>query len=491
MGHNTVSEIPEEKKSEFEDFTKNNINPVKGSAPGSTNPTSDIDVNMSGDGTEFAVKWLNDQFKSIYGNGQESGVVYDVNFYAQDFVPGKMFDLKGKLELDKGKDDDNYYGEKEDENESWRTHVVKDQDQIDLDNNEQDISATLMMRVNMSDDDWAMYLRHIPTDKQEVIDEVEARYKEPQKLIEDKKNQLKSVDVMEAGTTNKMDKALSAMGAENAIYEEKLQTDVEPKRIRFQLLKSQLEALGDEATPEQKTALQAQVDKAYVDLKTAKTKVMTYANAAYYTQGAVVGVVTNKQQLGRMYKDKEAKEDKSKREDKMENPNYKNLKLTSDEYYHGFTEQIGFALHGLHKAHGDAFYTELPMMGKYVHRAYNFLKHLYNFSDRAFPFSEEERRAASDWEGVKQSKALSDNKSEGYKIEIKPEDAKKVLNTVLKAYLGQDLPTKVEGSESVLDIDKVAYLIKVRLIATKATIDQFYPLILKKQEDTTKLETET
>ena len=58
---------------------------VKFSAPGSQSPTSDIDYNLKGDGTEFAVKIFNELFKQEFG--YEAGTFFDVNVYSKDFLP--------------------------------------------------------------------------------------------------------------------------------------------------------------------------------------------------------------------------------------------------------------------------------------------------------------------------------------------------------------------------------------------------------------------
>ncbi|MBD2542506.1 hypothetical protein [Planktothricoides raciborskii] len=55
------------------------------SAAGSETLTSDIDVNLKGTETELAVKIFNEEFKKD-GWDYESGVVYDVNVYALDFM---------------------------------------------------------------------------------------------------------------------------------------------------------------------------------------------------------------------------------------------------------------------------------------------------------------------------------------------------------------------------------------------------------------------
>jgi hypothetical protein len=67
----------------------------KWSAAGSAGLTSDIDVNLKGTHTEYAVKIFNEEFRKEYG--KEAGVVYDVNVYALDFMHGT--DDEGSLDV--------------------------------------------------------------------------------------------------------------------------------------------------------------------------------------------------------------------------------------------------------------------------------------------------------------------------------------------------------------------------------------------------------
>ncbi len=67
----------------------------KWSAAGSAGLTSDIDVNLKGTHTEYAVKIFNEEFRKEYG--KEAGVVYDVNVYALDFMHG-VDDETGSLD---------------------------------------------------------------------------------------------------------------------------------------------------------------------------------------------------------------------------------------------------------------------------------------------------------------------------------------------------------------------------------------------------------
>ena len=59
--------------------------PISFGAAGSQSPTSDIDYNIKGDYTEYAVAVFNKRFRSEFG--VESGTYFDVNVYAKDFLP--------------------------------------------------------------------------------------------------------------------------------------------------------------------------------------------------------------------------------------------------------------------------------------------------------------------------------------------------------------------------------------------------------------------
>ncbi|WP_343909800.1 hypothetical protein [Aquimarina litoralis] len=408
------------------------IRPLIGNVPGSTNPTSDIDVNLSGDGSEYAVYWLNQEFKNRYGNGRESGVVYDVNFYAQDFVPKKVFALKGNGELTKT-NDEKYY-----DSDNWRTHQIKNARVQKEDEKEQEIASLFMMRVNMTDADWKYYkdqLEDTTNQNPEVVPqqtllEVERRYTERNQRLNPAAN----------NTTN-LPADLGKIEPENREYEKVLEDEVSIARLRFEYWKSKLENYPKD------TYVQFKTDRYYMELKAAKSKALAYANEAYYTQGAVIGVVVNKQILDNMYKN-----DRSTK--------FLKLKLTPAEYYHGFTEQIGFAFHSLNKAEGM---DDLIRMGKYVHRAYNLFKHYCLVKDKQYTnyFSEEERRAASDWEGVKQGKEYDSNSGNYVDSTISKEFG---LWNVLRRFTGSSLWT--------IGMESRKRVIKERLIELKIKFDR-------------------
>lgn len=407
------------------------IKPLKGNVPGSMNPTSDIDVNLSGDGTEFAVYWLNREFKEKYGNGRESGVVYDINFYAQDFVPKKVFGLKGRGELDKT-GNEKYY-----QNDNWRTYQIEDEAVKNEDEEEQEIASLLMMRVNMNQADWTDYTNQLnPLNQnnrlisQRVLQEVERKYTERNQLLNANGN----------APTN-LSPDLAKIAPENRIYEKILLKKVIEARMEYQIVKWKLKNNPNDQDLKNRT------DRAYKNLKKAKSEALAYANEAYYTQGAVIGVVVNKQMLDNMYKD-----DRSTK--------YLKLKLTPAEYYHGFTEQIGFAFHSLNAVENM---DDLIPMGKYVHRAYNLFKHYCLVTDKNYTryFSEKERRAASNWEGAKQGKHYN-FVTRSYEDSNLKKDTE--LWAALKKYFGTSI--------WYLGVDRIKEEIKKKLLHLKIEFDK-------------------
>ncbi|KEI67131.1 hypothetical protein A19Y_2177 [Planktothrix agardhii NIVA-CYA 126/8] len=420
---------------------------------------------MSGDGTEFAVSWLNQEFREKYGHGNESGQVYDVNFYGKDFVPGEvLFGDKGLIksgELDRVKkpgenNDDKFY-----EEEKWRESGVKDKSLQQQEMEDQTIASLTMMRVNMEHDlgIWNEYVSKLKgTEMENILNQVEKRYQERKKSIKKAGKQLEleakgDQNKLEALAKFKDEEELKTMAAENKAYENVLQ-EVEIARIKYELLKSA------DAKPED-------IEKAVVELKKTKTKATMFANASYYSEGAVVSVVTNKQQLGRMYKDK-----KEHSESKDAKKALKKLELKPQEYYQSFNEQVGFAFHALHKVDLGNFYMDIPEAGKYIHRAYSMLGHFYRRLAKKPPFTEEQRRAASDWEGVKQGKKhIKGEETKGYVGKLTDEEKNPTIDRIFQSF-GVDPNPDTDAKAKIEEIKKV-------LIDLKGKADQEYTTYLK------------
>jgi hypothetical protein len=441
--------------------------PLVADAPGSTKPKSDIDVNTSGGGSEFAVQWLNKEFRQRYGEGQEPGVVYDVNFYGKDYMPGTFMDALEK----RGKHERSEENGKFVEASEWQEHSIADEKQQDQNREDQTITALTMMRVNMDDGDWKKYVEKVNiAELKPLLAQAEARALLRKQTIAGEDKEMAGGDVARGVSAAALDQikqdavneGLATMGAENAAYERLLVEDVAPKRIMFEMLKSSRAAPAD-------------VDSAYVAYNKAKANALMFANASYYTQGAVVGVVANKQRHGRMYKDKREAVGKDGKTAKRK------LKLDQNERYQMFTEQIGFSMHGLH-GHDwtwETFYQQVPDMGKYVHRAANAVKYLYGQGGDGspgigvlpMPLTEPQRQAAAAWEGVKQGKrkAGDDEEKKGGGYQFKLEDAQDAMNKVLRDF-GID-----RADQPAATVESI----KTALIDLKAKVDHHYFAFLK------------
>jgi hypothetical protein len=114
-------------------------------AAGSTTLTSDIDVNLKGEGTEEAVGAFNRQFKAD-GWSKEAGVVYDVNVYAMDFMYGKGLDKGGYREV-----------QKEGARLGKVEGGIEDADQAALDQANQEGWAMTKMRIYKTGTEWTSY----------------------------------------------------------------------------------------------------------------------------------------------------------------------------------------------------------------------------------------------------------------------------------------------------------------------------------------------
>ena len=450
-------------RKEFSDGAKD----LNADAPGSMKPSSDIDVNMSGDGTEYAVSWLNQTFRKQYGHGNESGRVYDVNFYGKDFVPGEILFGKeglkasGKLKREKKEEkkeetiEDKFYAE-----DKWRGAGIKNQKLQQEEMEDQTIASLTMMRVNMEHDlgTWNQYVKEAIKDPQMkvILAKVQKRYEFRKKAIQEAGKQLnqkarsgekgytlKTIENIKEEEYNE----LKTMAAENLAYENVLK-QVEVARIKYELLK----ASGAKAED---------IEQAAVDLKKIKTQATMFANASYYTEGAVVSIVTNKQQLGRTYKDKK-EIDKGNQDAKQA---YKKLELKPQEYYQSFNEQVGFAFHALSKVESANFYRDIPEPGKYVHRAYSMLRHFYRTMKKEAPFTEEQRRATSDWEGVKQGKKrIQNEEAKGYVGKLTDVEKDPAIDTIFSAF----------NAKEELDPKAKIDIVKARLMELKQSADLEY-----------------
>lgn len=230
---------------------------------GSTSLTSDIDVNLKGTQTETAVRIFNKLFKED-GWSFESGVVYDVNVYALDFmhafagVDAKQDD--GKVHKLTGKEGQRqkaagHYEKYQETGDKQKDSVGKSKDKeskanlfleqggfqeksfAKLDAKNQEEWSLVKLRIYMNDSEWAAYKQNAgfndqeDKSKQEIIKNVEAKYKkyvnEMEKGKEIAKKELdevvKKLPVVNHEHEDVVEEQLK-IGGSNRVYEEKLKT---------------------------------------------------------------------------------------------------------------------------------------------------------------------------------------------------------------------------------------------------------------------------
>ncbi|MGL1886747.1 MAG: hypothetical protein OCD76_09545 [Reichenbachiella sp.] len=440
------------------------VKDLEGKGAGSESATSDIDVNMKGDGTEWAVNYINKKFRDQYGF--ESGIIFDINYYAKDYVPGKLFGLlDGPLQRDDASQKKGAYYD----GHNWRDYHFEKYYSYNEDRKAQ-IKAALFMQCHNMKQSWTTYADHLPVG---LHDHVTSNVTGAPDLVTTRTEALDAAkkaikDDMDSGTANPYvtpqmkewaDSDILAqqtvagksidMAAENKIYEEKL-IPVSEKRILHEI-----HLMGDDSI---------QKDTSNSELKKAKLEALPYANEAYYSEGAVLTVVVAKQITSHMF------------ERDQNDKKFLNLVMEPHEYYCSLCEQIGFAFSHLPQNNTD-YLTKGVKGGKYIHRAYNVLKHLiflYISNDilegTAEPFTTEfkqrfnrERRAASDWEGAKQKQHYTEG--EGYSAGLSEDQMKNCVDLIT-------------GNEGVYDYHAA---VQEKLIELKKIGDQVYTLITNKE----------
>ncbi|SFM29899.1 hypothetical protein SAMN03159341_12517 [Paenibacillus sp. 1_12] len=252
--------------------TKNTVNSVKNdakgldkwAAAGSTTLTSDIDVNLKGNHTEYAVQVYNQLFKKGIPSGHvwevESGVAYDVNVYALDFMHAAFtFSKESKL-ADGGRITGKEGARKDQAKGGFTEEMIGRRDTGD-----QKIWSLVKMRLYMTKEQWGSYVSTTKPDY-DTLNQVELRYSEyfntlQKKMINEAGLPLNQADglINEAVATEEtgikqIDKVAeilalkqktkgvslaedtiaeqAKMGASNRIYEERLK---EIKKVRLEL----------------------------------------------------------------------------------------------------------------------------------------------------------------------------------------------------------------------------------------------------------------
>jgi len=295
-------------------------------AAGSASLTSDIDVNLKGSHTEKAVEVFNRLFKAD-GWSYESGVVYDVNVYALDF----MHAPKGVKNAESGKTEVGKEGVREQVPAGGISEQVvggkkgaKEADavtKLEADVADQEVWSLLKVRMYMNASEWELHKAALtpaspPEKKAKKLDtfaKVELRLRSYQKTLIDKmvemagdnapgvvdkdpaKHGVGQVGEVAAAIAKKTKKPGedehtvaedAQMAASNRLYEAKLAAVA---TLRAALAKkiagynAEVQA-GEFAFS---SLLQAQVHADLANLRTKLSEASLYSNEAYITDGAI------------------------------------------------------------------------------------------------------------------------------------------------------------------------------------------------------------
>jgi hypothetical protein len=380
----------------FEAGTK----PLGGDIPGSTELTSDIDINTFGDGTEFAVRQFNARFRELF-EGCEAGIVFDVNLYGKDFLPNF-----GKPEFwrrDRGADevvaaplyirpefDHEFTGPKSELDDAGfqlryglaklRRYMV-DQVGEDVDVRRVENSWNLFcayfrrdgaspLAIRFGDELVTARNQHLlwnnivytswiePASRQIAHCLGLAENPEVSMIREEEHAALtherQMAEFIGADRPDHNRKGL--MKAQNLLYEHFLEKQVEPSRMKFNYAKF---AGG---APVERDAL-------YLELRKNIGVSLYFANEAYVTCGGVLQVVGGKQQKSRKVG-----------ADYGLKQSFHNIAYTVHELMQSAVDQLA----DIHKE-GHRHFHHLPpdrggtliATGKYIHRLLNAIKHMY------------------------------------------------------------------------------------------------------------------
>jgi hypothetical protein len=387
-----------------------------GDAPGSTEPTSDIDLNTFNQGTEFLVQAFNDQFAQLHG-GTEAGVFFDVNVYGKDFLPN-LKSLSGKKRKPQPAGAPQPAGPPlfilpvRDHEFATREMEVRDA-------KAQLAAALLKMRRYLADrtllhsnnqgewltagKEWQefklMVQKQVPKVPETFLTQVEKQFELNQRLLVIvverirskawRDNETARLAIPPSLTTEsgmlqslirqpikwiKLDPNNTAdvnalMATENRIYEVRLEA-LAKLRAAFELEKF----VETEETAER-------VDAAYLALREALSAALYFANEAYVTSGAVTQVVGGKQ----------GKLSGGVKSDRADGTAKANIAYGAHELIHSMFDQLSDIYketkrHYLHDEEkpDDSVEVKQKRLGaavlgasKYFHRMFNAIKHFY------------------------------------------------------------------------------------------------------------------
>jgi FtsZ-binding cell division protein ZapB len=248
---------------------------------GSSTPTSDYDLSIFDKGTgqgnpAIAVKEFNDTFRAQFG--MESGTVFDTNVYDK----GDAMPIKG-VETD--------------------PVIVEAQSRAEVGNDAiQDVAALVKVRRYMPDDEkgnptkstaWDQYVIRVQgavTDAGQRAAFVE-RAKLAQKQYEDSETAIaaKIQELMNAGGGGNADDI--RLQASNALYAAELAKVQALRQKRIE----EVAAYKDEQNPRLKERHMKEIERLTLEIKSAMSMSLNFANEAYNSEGALLDIVGNQQ----------------------------------------------------------------------------------------------------------------------------------------------------------------------------------------------------
>ncbi|TNE86069.1 MAG: hypothetical protein EP330_23190 [Deltaproteobacteria bacterium] len=315
---------------------------------GSDALTSDIDINLKGRFNQEAVGLFNKKHLER-GWSFESGIVYDVNVYAKDFMHAIEF-----------------------EQTTDTTATIVPQSEVELDeeakaedSRDQEIWTLVKTRRYMSEGEWESYTVQICEGDEDgsmavMVREAEIRFAQyKQEMVNavahDVVKANEAVAQLVAAKSPLSEHHMSEsveMAAANRVYEAKLSHIIE---LRTAL--SRLAAIQDPSPSDRKLARDTALE-----LRHRLSEAALYANEAYVSDGAVNHVVVGMQMAGSSgFRDKQKKKGNiGQGTEKLD------IRLPDDKLFHSFQEQVADALKeiGKHPEIGEAMLKG----GKYVQR---------------------------------------------------------------------------------------------------------------------------
>jgi hypothetical protein len=390
--------VPNEEDQSVMEQIMANIKDLEGGGSGSTDPTSDLDVTLSGDGTDIAVKLLNNYYRNHIPEGR-TGVsfayLYDVNYYPAAYVPDEDATFAQKV-FAKNRD-------------LWRDETITNPDLKERIDESEEITAWLHVRLDVDSEQWKpihekLSQRFIqyrenktpPEDSPKTFaEEINKRAQERESVGEGSEGN----DRLVAETEKFGEVAAQTLDARERYFEAKRKEQEVIDAIRdapFHWLTIKL--LNDIYVERRR-----EVELAYAELMQWLEKTSVYANEGMFTRGAIVTVVANMQNLadwgnhfekdfnvhvsGATGFNRAAMDDEvvaSQMHKKMavnaQIRGTRKLQLQSKELESSIIEHYGRVLHELNHLKGNPV-EKIEKIGKYTHRFYRSIYEWQNIQE--------------------------------------------------------------------------------------------------------------